>query len=230
MITSRSKSEDSRVNKSLPSKCFGENETKHEENTSTSFLAVKFEKLLVSPNTSSKGSGSRRIPMVLKSEEKVLKIKKCNKKKPLLRKSKLGESFSKFRDSASSHNTVQEKNSQKKSVFGRKFSFSLENFTSLSLQDKKINSSSSSSELYSTESFKTINGSVGKRKRERCHSCAERVETNVASDTVAEAGSMSCGQQARMLCDVTVEDLAGYLDDTAFFPKRMSHMAEMMYT
>lgn len=95
--------------------------------------------------------------MVLKSEEKVLKIKKCNKKKPLLRKSKLGESFSKFRDSASSHNTVQEKNSQKKSVFGRKFSFSLENFTSLSLQDKKINSSSSSSELYSTESFKTIN-------------------------------------------------------------------------
>ena len=24
--------------------------------------------------------------------------------------------------------------------------------------------------------------------------------------------------------------LSGYLDDTTFFPKRMSHMAEMMYT
>ena len=92
--------------------------------------------------------------MVLKSEEKVLKIKKSGKKKPLLRKSKLGESFSKFRDSSSSHCTVKEKNSSEKSVFGRKYSFSLENFNSLSLQD---NSSSSSEDLYSTESFKTIN-------------------------------------------------------------------------
>ena len=33
-----------------------------------------------------------------------------------------------------------------------------------------------------------------------------------------------------MYSDVTVEDLAGYLDDTTFFPKRMSYMAEMMYT
>ena len=33
-----------------------------------------------------------------------------------------------------------------------------------------------------------------------------------------------------MYSDVTVEDLAGYLENTAFFPKRMSYMAEMMYT
>lgn len=32
-----------------------------------------------------------------------------------------------------------------------------------------------------------------------------------SGDIVSEAGSMSCGQQARMLCDVTVEDLAGNL-------------------
>ena len=61
------------------------------------------------------------------------------------------------------------------------------------------------------------------------------------------AQGVSCGQQARLYSDVTVEDLAGnkllhynmilddrhfsgYLDDTTFFPKRMSYMAEMMYT
>lgn len=236
MITSRSKSEDSRVSKSLasgsvPSKCFEESATKHEENT-TSYLAVKFDKLIVSPNTSFKGSGSKSTPLV-KSEEKVLKIKKDNKKRPLIRKSKLGESFAKFRDSVSSRCTVKEKNPSEKSVFGRKYSFSLENFNSLSLQDNAEAGSSSSSEKYSTESFKTINGSVGKRKRERCHSCAERLETidQATSESNSEAGSIvSCGQQARMFSDVTVEDLAGYLDDTAFFPKRMSHMAEMMYT
>jgi len=237
MITSRSKSEDSRVSKSLasvvPSKCFEEEiATKHEENT-TSYLAVKFDKLIVSPHTSTKGSGSKT-PSSVKSEEKVLKIKKSNKKRPLLRKSKLGESFTKFRDSVSSHCSVKEKNPSEKSVFGRKYSFSLENFNSLSLQDYAEAGSSSSSEKYSTESFKTINGSVGKRKRERCHSCDERLETNNGqgtSESINEAGSLvSCGQQARMFSDVTVEDLAGYLDDTAFFPKRMSHMAEMMYT
>lgn len=66
---------------------------------------------------------------------------------------------------------------------------------------------------------------------------------------MAQAQGVSCGQQARLYSDVTVEDLAGnwrlvthydmipddhdcsgYLDDTTFFPKRMSYMAEMMYT
>merc|ERR1712080_215950 len=40
---------------------------------------------------------------------------------------------------------------------------------------------------------------------------------------------LACGAQARLgLEDVTADDLAGYLEDTTFFPKRMSCMAEMM--
>jgi len=185
---------------------------------------------------------------VCRSEQKVLKLKKSSKKKPLLRKSKLGDSFTKFRDTISSHCSVKDDQSEK-SVFGRKYSFSLENFTSLSLQDdKETNNGSSSSQPFSTENFKNINvrivdiisissinafinqGSVGKRKR--CHSCAERLESDGdQSEVGAESSLVSCGQQARMIfSDVTADDLAGYLEDTTFFPKRMSHMAEMMYT
>jgi len=159
---------------------------------------------------------------VLKSEIKVVKLKKNNQRKPLLRKSKLGEIVSKHRENITSECSVSE--NQNKKVFGRKFSLSLDNFNSLTLGERK----EQSPENYSTESFKKINGSVGKRKRERCHSCDESLAVSEAA--VAQAHSFSCGQQARLYSDVTVEDLAGYLDDTTFFPKRMSYMAEMMYT
>ena len=91
-----------------------------------------------------------------------------------------------------------------------------------------------------------VQGSVGKRKRERCYSCDSLHDSLVSSGSEAGVRGVSCGQQARLYSDVTVEDLAGnnmttsqpdltrafsgYLDDTAFFPKRMSYMAEMMYT
>ena len=44
--------------------------------------------------------------------------------------------------------------------------------------------------------------------------------------------SSSCAQQARKEYqnDVSVNDLAGYLEDSVVFPKKMSYMAEMMYT
>merc|ERR1712048_1098064 len=133
---------------------------------------------------------------VLKSEREVLKMKKPSKKKQIVQKSKLGESFRKFRETF--HEVCSSKSREAKPlVFGRKYSFSLENFNSLSLQEE----SSEPSNNFSSESFKHINGSGGKRKRER---------------------SQSCDQQARMYSDVTVDDLAGYLEDTTFFPKRMS--------
>ncbi len=40
----------------------------------------------------------------------------------------------------------------------------------------------------------------------------------------------SCAQQAKDYLDVSVNDLAGYLEDSVVFPKKMSRMAEMMYT
>jgi len=221
MIVTRSKSEDSRAK---ATECFADTVI---DNENTSFLAVKFEKLIVSPNTSNSNSGVKK-SLVLKSETEVLKLKKSNKKKPLLRKSKLGESFTKFRDNnLTSQCSTSDPKLRGENVFGRKFSFSLENFNSLTLQDNTQSKEEDLKVNFSSESFKQINGSAGKRKRERCQSCSERLDTQTQ---VVNVSGVSCGQQARMYSDVTVEDLAGYLDDTTFFPKRMSYMAEMMYT
>lgn len=45
--------------------------------------------------------------------------------------------------------------------------------------------------------------------------------------------SSSCASEARQhqdYPDISVNDLAGYLEDSIIFPKKMSYMAEMMYT
>jgi len=148
MNSSRSKSEDSRV-KIVTTECSRE-VTNQDENAS--FLAIKFEKLLVSQNTS-KSKPGREKSKVLKSETKVVKLKKTNQRKPLLRKSKLGEIVSKHGESLTSECSVSQFQNKNNKVFGRKFSLSLDNFNSLSLGDRK----EESSEDYSTESFKKIN-------------------------------------------------------------------------
>lgn len=70
--------------------------------------------------------------------------------------------------------------------------------------------------------------------KRRCRRRLAEVELpDLKNLSITEVGAVrSCSQQARSpdYEDVTMDELAAYLDNFLYLPKKMSHMAEMMYT
>ncbi|XP_045158821.1 oxidative stress-responsive serine-rich protein 1-like [Mercenaria mercenaria] len=109
-------------------------------------------------------------------------------------------------------------------LFGAKSKLEGQDFQSVASKKSVSPSTSKSSKTKSSKLESHRSQSGGKRSREEA-ACSEN-SRNSFSDCGKE---MRCSQQAK-LDDMSVDELAGYFEDFVHIPKKMSSMAEMMYT
>ncbi|MED6284307.1 hypothetical protein CHARACLAT_017944 [Characodon lateralis] len=85
-------------------------------------------------------------------------------------------------------------------------------------------------EVYSFTGLRSVisecNGSLSIQEDE-----SRTLSSNSSSSALSSGSPRSCSEQARAYVDdITIEDLSGYMEYYLYIPKKMSHMAEMMYT
>ena len=114
-------------------------------------------------------------------------------------------------------------------VFGTKDQSSLDSFQTLAGKSNDPTTSRSSS-FQSAKLFENQNGKLAVTPSEEVTGrlSSLKLTTSRTSDNVSKL-SRTCSQEAK-LDEMTVDELAGYLEDFMYIPKKMSHMAEMMYT
>lgn len=98
--------------------------------------------------------------------------------------------------------------------------------------------SESQSELHFRGSYRDTDARLPSSQTLRVHSAVSALASQVSNSTAAGATCVSrqdlpiersCSQEAR-LDEMSVNELAAYFDDFIYIPKKMSSMAEMMYT
>lgn len=223
--------------------------------TSAAFLSITFQRLAVSPACERSARRFARTTAVCgthaaagPSESRVLgrNGRRRSAAAGLLRRSKLTDivrnrdrcsvavaASSKeavgATDAVSAGGSESDRNHPAANVFGKNYSAAFENFASLSLEgDRKSSggegSGAGAEQAFSTPSYRSSScNSGGKRKR------STTPEWEAGRAHLREGGA-TCGEAARLYSDITADDLAGYLEDTLIFPKKMSYMAELMYT
>uniref|UniRef100_UPI00398F033F LOW QUALITY PROTEIN: oxidative stress-responsive serine-rich protein 1 n=1 Tax=Pristiophorus japonicus TaxID=55135 RepID=UPI00398F033F len=82
-------------------------------------------------------------------------------------------------------------------------------------------------------SFTGLRSVISECERDAGRHASPRRRTQAASGVSGSRAPAprSCSEEARTFVeDITIEDLSGYMEYYLYIPKKMSHMAEMMYT